>query len=307
MNKYAKSVVNAVLLAIVFALGARGDEGSALTTAFRDLAKDDQVEFVRAVNTSMANYKASSPQRRQQTIYVFNRDAVRSSSAKEKKAVIAEVFATAPKDALPRIVEGFAEELFSRKAAGFSEKDDSFFEFASATLMRVRTRLAQLPVEEFPGARSALAVICFLRASGGQPADLRDSFLFYVLTGSQEIARKEWIPAALGDDGKSPSLQAVLTAGIRGEEPGHVNLHAIASSQRMLQQKGEQLIEGAKDVSGIRGFEQSQGVGGANGGSDIGVTRVPRAAVQNKSSPWYSRRRGDAPAAEEEGYMGQGL
>ena len=196
------------VFAILAALAGMAEEKGSLGTAFQDLQKDDQVEFVRAVNESMRTYKASTPEKRLQTIYAVNRDAVRAAPAKEKKAVIAEVFATAPMDALPTITDRFATELFSRKAAGFSDKDDSFTEFAAATLMRVRTRMRFLATHELPAARMTFAVIMVLKASEGNPADLRESVLFYIPTGSHELARKVWIPAALGEDGNAPSSRS---------------------------------------------------------------------------------------------------
>lgn len=299
-------VAVATFASVMAASDAKGTFG----TAFQDLAKDDQVEFVRAVNQSMATYKASTPEKRLQTIYAVNRDAVKAASEKERKAVIAEVFATAPMDALPMITDRFASELFNRKAGGFSEKDDSFVEFASATLMRIRNRLfSGVPTEQYPGARSVFAVICFLKASEGKPEDLRQSFLFYVLSGSQELARKVWIPAALGEDGKAPSYQPILEAGYKGEEPAHANVHAMAPIELGNLQVGSELrVQNAKEVSSPKPLEVGGGAGaGAGGGQGQGVNRTPRAAVQDPDSPWYRRRRGDRPNDEPDSYMGQGL
>lgn len=305
--KYGCFLMGAVILSAC-TVSARNESGT-FTAAFQDLAKEDQVEFVRAVNKSMETYKASTPERRLLTIYAVNRDAVRSSSPREKKAVIAEVFATAPMDALPMISDRFATELFCRKAAGFSEKDDSFVEFMSATLMAVRTRVAQMPVDLFPGARSAFAVISFLKASEGKPADLRTSILFYILTGSQEISRKEWIPAALGDDGKVPSYQPILDAGYRGEEPPHVNGHPMSPVELGNLQVGSDLrVENAKDISSPQPlYSMREYEAGLQTGPGTGINRVPRPAVQDPDSPWYRRRRGDKPDEEDETYVGQGL
>jgi len=293
--------------ALLAALTAAAQEKGSLGTAFQDLAKDDQVEFVRAVNESMRTYKASTPEKRLQTIYAVNRDAVRAASAKERKAVIAEVFATAPMDALPTITDRFATELFTRKAAGFSEKDDSFVEFAAATLMRVRTRMRTLSAEEFPGARTTFAVIMVLKASEGKPADLRESVLFYIPTGSYGLARKEWIPAALGEDGNAPSYQPILAAGLKGEEPAHVNELAIAPVQELNRLVGSELRVGdAKDVKGPTPMFDGSGLGTGDG-MGAGLSRVPRAATSDPDSPWYRRRRGDDPQGPTDVYIGQGL
>ena len=305
MSAHVKCIAAAVLLATL-SLGAATEKGS-FGTAFQDLARDDQVEFVRAVNESMRNYKASTPEKRLLTIYAVNRDAVRAAPAAERKAVIAEVFATAPMDALPMITDRFAAELFTRKAAGFSEKDDSFTEFAAATLMRVRTRMRSLSVDELPGARTTFAVIMVLKASEGKPADLRESVLFYIPTGSYEIARKEWIPAALGEDGKPVSYQPILEAGYKGEEPAHVNELVMAPVQELNRLVGSELRVGdAKDVKGpTPAYDPHAPILDDRTGSGLG--RVPRAAVEDKDSPWFRRRRGDRPASPSEPYMGQGL
>ena len=294
-------------VALFSALVGMAEEKGSLGTAFQDLQKDDQVEFVRAVNDSMRNYKASTPEKRLQTIYAVNRDAVRAAPAKEKKAVIAEVFATAPMDALPTITDRFASELFSRKAAGFSDKDDSFTEFAAATLMRVRTRMRFLATRELPAARMTFAVIMVLKASEGNPADLRESVLFYIPTGSHELARKVWIPAALGEDGNSPSYQPILAAGEKGEEPAHVAELQIAPIQELNRLVGSELRVGdAKDVKGPTPAYNGNGLGtGENMGAGLG--RVPRAASSDPDSPWYRRRRGDDPEEPAPVYLGQGL
>lgn len=300
-----KSILTAVVLFAVVAGAAQKDRGR-FGTAFQDLAKEDQVEFVRAVNKSMEDYEASTPEKRLLTIYAVNRDAVRGAPDAERKAVIAEVFATAPFDALPMITDRFAEELFSRKAAGFGENDDSFLEFTSATLMRIRNRLSTVPYEKLPGTRSAFAVICFLKASGGKPEDLKTSLLFYVMTGTQEITRKEWIPAALGEDGKPPSYQPMLEAGYKGEEPPHQNLHPMSPVELGNLQVGSDLRVGnAKDISSPKPVETWHGV--PWGPQGAGMNRAPRTNVQDPDSPWFKRRRGDRPEDESECYLGQGL
>ena len=306
MKTFNRMVTSAVLLTTLVA-GAATEKG-AFGTAFQDLAKDDQVEFVRAVNESMRDYKASTPEKRLQTIYAVNRDAVRAAVPAERKAVIAEVFATAPMDALPMITDRFASEMFNRKAAGFSDKDDSFTEFAAAMLMRVRARMGLLDVSQFPGARTTFAVIMVLKASEGKPEDLRQSILFYVPTGSYEAATKVWIPAALGEDGKPASYQPILEAGYKGEEPAHANAHPVSPIGMSNLQVGSDLRVGdAKDVSSPSPRWDNSGITTDPDGTTAGLGRVPRAAVEDPDSPWYRRRRGDRPDRPSETYMGQGL
>lgn len=306
-------IVSLAALAPWTASAAR--EKGAFGTAFQDLAKEDQVEFVKAVNKSMAEYIHDDDakqdrqvyEKRLRTVYIVNRDAVRAAPEKERKAVIAEVFATAPMEALPGIADGFAQDLFNRKAAGLGADDDSFMEFLAATLMRVRNRLHSMPVDQYPGARSAFAVISFIKASEGKPEDLRDTSLFYVLTGSQNITRTVWIPAALGEDDKPPSYQPILDAGYKGEEPPHQNLHPMSPVELgNLKQGSELRVENAKDISSPKPVYDVHVIEDGTMGGGLG--RVPREAVSNPDSPWFRRRRGVTPPDEPPTpYMGQGL
>lgn len=296
-------------LCAVLAVGAAEQEKGVFGTAFLDLDKDDKVELVRTMNETLTKQKEGAGEaaraKRLQTIYALNRDAVRAAKNADKKSVIAEVFATAPIDALPVITDRFATELFTREAAGLDPKTDAFVEFAAATLLKVNARVRQLPTARLPGVRSAFAVIAFLKASEGQPEDLRESLLFYVLTGSTGLARTQWIPAAMGDDGKEPSYQAMLTAGLAGEEPAHAVALPLRSPERGNKLVGSDLrVKNARDVSGPEGEGPEQGLGGEFDGN---FGAVPRGSVDNKNSPWYRRHRGDKPSDEPGNYLGQTL
>lgn len=292
----------------VLSVGAAAQDKGMLNSAFLELDKDDKVNLVRSMNQTFTkdsdkDETAEQQAKRIKTVYALNRDAVRAAKDADKKLVIAEVFATAPMEALPTITDGFAKEVFTRAMMNLSEKDDSFVEFAAATLLRVNSRLRQLPTRRLPGARSVFAVISFLKASGGNPADLRDQLLFYVLTGSTTLARTQWIPAAMGDDGKPASYQQILEAGLKGEEPQHQNQHPMKSSELGNLLVGSDLrVKNARDVSGPKPIEDQQGLGGGEG-----VGTVPRGAVENPNSPWYRRRRGDDPDDEPGNYLGHSL
>lgn len=284
----------------VLSVGAAEQDKGLLNSAFLELDKDDKVNLVRSMNKTFTKEKdedetAEAKAKRIKTVYALNRDAVRAAKDADKKLVIAEVFATAPMEALPAITDGFAKEVFTRKMLNLDEKDDSFVEFASATLLRVNCRLRQISTARFPGARSAFAVISFLKASGGKPEDLRDQLMFYVLTGSEVLARTKWVPAAMGDDGKPPSYQPIFEAGFVGEEPPHQNLHPMKSPELGNLLVGSELrVKNARDVSGPKPIETERGV-------------IPRGAIENPDSPWYRRRRGDDPDDEPGNYLGHSL
>lgn len=287
---------------------AKALERGAFGTAFQDLAGDDQANFVATVNRSMTNRDEPLDDKSILTLYRVNRDAVKASSAADRKTVLAAVFATAPLQCLPYFADHLAADLFTRKAAGFRDDDDSFVEFASAALMRISLKLNTIPIEDRPGARSAFAVIMFLKASEGKPEDLREAFMMYVRSGSHAIARKTWFPAAFGDDNQPPSYQPILDAKEKGEEPPHHIPMPIATPQLTTWLRGEgDTKNNAADVSGPTPSDSMHGgILEGDGGQDAGLSRVPRPAVFGKDSPYHTRRRGDHPNGDDPGgYMGQ--
>lgn len=296
-----KSIVAGLLAAgAVFAppVRAKVPESGAFGTAFQDLAGDDQARFVSTVNLSMAKQDQELDEKSIITLYRVNRDAVKASPAIDRKKVLAAVFATAPRECMPYFTEHLAEDLFTRKAAGFNPDDDSFMEFASAALLRIYCKLTTLQTTDYPGMRSAFAVAMFIKAAEGKPEDLRETFMIYILPGSREITRKVWFPAIFGDDNQKPTFKPLLEARERGEEPDHRVPLPITSPQLTVYTKGDlNLRSNTADDSGPM---PSDDVAGA--GRDTGLTRVPRAAVSNKNSPYYTNGRGgDEPG----GYVGQ--
>lgn len=318
-------MVKIILFAFCAALsaGAAEQDKGVFGSAFLDLDRDDKVELVRTMNETLSKVKkdetAAQKAKRIQTVYSLNRDAVRAAKDADKKRVIAEVFATAPLEALPTISDRFAKELFSRKAAGLNEKDDSFVEFAAASLLRITGRLRQQMVARwYPGARSAFAVISFIKAAEGKPEDIREALTFYVLTGSEKLARTKWIPEAMGDDGKEPSYKSILEAGLEGEEPPHDNAFLMKPPEYGNLLVGSELrVKNARDVTGPRDRENERGVWGGGAGGDggaglSGLQTVPRGEVGNPDSPWYRRNRGDnhgggVPDDEPHNYLGHTL
>ena len=293
----------AIVCAVPLVGFAQGGAKTAQPGAFDDISGDDRVSFVATVNRSLSKSDEPLDGRRMQTLYRVNRDAVRGTTGADRKAVLAEVFATIPRECLPMVTDRFATELFSRKAGGF-KADDAFVEFASAALMQISLRCRT--ADDYPGTRSAFAVIMFLKASEGKPAGLREAFMVYIHSGTHKIAREEWIPAAMGDDGSSPTYAPMLAAGIKGEEPGHsITLPQGAPEELNRLVGSEMRVDHAWDVSGPkpRNMEASVRDDGYSIGS--GVWRVPRDRMHNKDSPWYRRRRGDPPAGRPSGCPGR--
>ena len=274
-------VIKAGLLAVCAVSLASAAPTTETKEKTAEVAGGDPVEFVATVNRSYAKSDEPLDDRRKETLYGVNRDAVRGAKGADQKVVLAEVFATVPKDCLPMITDRFAAEIFSRKASGLDKDDESFVDFASSALMKISGRLRT--ADDYPGTRSAFAVIMFLKASEGKPSSLREDLMVYVLSGSHKIAREEWIPAALGDDGKAPTYAPIMEAGIRGEEPNHRLVLSMGAPEELNRMVGSDMRVGkAWDVSGSVAGSFESGFPGDDGtgtGIGSGLWRIPHRPV----------------------------
>lgn len=301
----AKKTFLALSSSLMMAMASYAASSSgALNGAFSDMTGDEQVEFVATVNKSFAASERGLDEKRVKTLSKVNRDAVMGAPDEDRKRVLAEVFATAPMEALPTIVDDLAQDVFHRDNNSLYKTDEEFTEFASAALMRTAMRLKSLNVDsESPGARSVLAVTMFLKAAGEKLAkDLREPFIVYVLSGTHVAARDEYLPAAMGDKEGEPATMAPITnAGYRAEEPNNKPTVALGTPEIGLWTRSElSVTKNSADNSGPRTvFDDPTVFGALDGGglSDLGVNRTPRS---NDIPPNRRRRR-----HEKKGYDGQ--
>lgn len=243
---------------------------------FASYAGEDQAEFVADVNRSFAKDEEKLTPRRIKTLVKVNREAILSAPEEDRKKVLAEVFATLPISCFPELVEDFSAGIFKFTKGEKFKTNEDFTEFASASLMRIRQRLSR-PDDDRAGARSVFATVMFLKAAGaGLAADLREPFMMFVLTGTHEIARKELIPDAMGDDKeKAPTLASITNVGYRAEAP----VHPIAFQQGGMMEYLNLLV--GSDLRVKNAFDVSSPDLGdrwpaSHPGMGAGVHRVPR-------------------------------
>ena len=208
MNAMKKIIPAVALFCAPFVLAA----APAVDDAFKGISVKDQIELVRALNSSMDAFKAAEDVRAA-TAYRLNRDAVRAVSTKDRRRVLAEVFATIPDYALPKLADGLAKEVFNRKSAGFSPNDDSFQNFALSAMLSICQRCrADGALALSNQRRIAFAAIMFLKASEGDPEDFLDQLLVFIPDTIRDIARDEWIPAAMGEENRKPTYEPMMVA-----------------------------------------------------------------------------------------------
>ena len=197
----------------------------------RRLSADDQRQFLGDVNKAIGDMPASLEEK---TAKFLNINHVAMTSAKKGNAtaILAEVFATVSPEALTVINEQFAIDLMNRAAnPNVTYTDEQYTKLAVAAMQKINERTE----ETGNGApRSVFAILMFIRASNGTPADLADKLIDTLKhDDAKELARDEWVPAALGKDGKTLGYESLLAAADAGRRPDFAYVLVIAGPQHL--------------------------------------------------------------------------
>ncbi len=319
MNKVFKT--GAVLFSVLVAscaqalsladASAKIDEAVADPAVMTDLVKglsaSDQVAFLSRVNAAI-DALPGSPAEKAANYLNANGAALKGSAKGNLSALLAETFATVPPESLTLINEQFAEKLFNRSANPSKPVSDAeMLSIATNTLAKIQARTAG---GDNAAVRDTFAVLMFLRASGGSPANLRDSLLAqYADAASRELAKNDWIPAAMGE-GQTKTYEPMLGASDAGDQPDAAMVMQLAGAQSSLALlaglnagEGASSAPSAAFVSGLRAVPDMMG--------DSGLDRVPRTSDRSKKW-WGGYTRGEKPSegssegpSEPDGYAYQ--
>ena len=147
--------------------------------------------------------------------------------------LVAEVFATVPPESLTVISERFAIDLFNRDAGGAGKyTDQQFTQIATETMKAVNERTAET---DNGSARSAFAIIMFVRASNTSIPDLANALIDTLPhDDAKEMAKSEWIPSALGQDGRTQGYEPLLASADAGRRPDPEQVLVIAGPQHLV-------------------------------------------------------------------------
>lgn len=202
-----------------------------MTDTMKKLSAEDQKTFLAEVNEAISKMPGSN-EALTATYLNVNRAALKGAQPGNLTTLVAEVFATVPPESLTVINERFAADLFNRAAdPTVKYTDEQFSQIAKSLVEKVAERNAQV---ENGAARSAFAVLMMVRASNGSPENLTDSLVEALPADSRNVARNEWIPAAMGEkDAKTyePILGAAEATG------------AMPSAEMVINIAGPQLLE----------------------------------------------------------------
>ena len=200
-----------------------------MKTVMSELSAEEQKQFVADVNKAIGDMPASMDEKAAKYLNV-NHAALTSAKKGNLTALIAEVFATVPPEALTLLNERFATDLLSRSAnPNITYTDEQFTKICLEVMEKVNERTEET---DNGSTRSAFAILMLVRASNGTPADLADKLIDTLKhDDAKELARAEWIPAALGKDGREQGYEPILASADAGRRPDFAQVLVIAGPQ----------------------------------------------------------------------------
>lgn len=199
----------------------------------KELSEDDQVEFLALVNGAIAEMNGS-PAELAALYLAANEAALKAHGAGNLQALLATTFATVPPTALTVLNEQLAKDLFNRNADPTRPiSDEDFSRLAKEAMETVATRTSD--TDEGP-VRTTFAILMFVRASEGTPADLRQTLAETIADpAARATALNEWMPAALGEHGQEPTYDPMLgNVDVDLVIPTVENVLTIADSQDIV-------------------------------------------------------------------------
>ena len=166
-------------------------------STIKDLSAADQRTFLADVNAAISKLPAPIEERGEKFLDA-NTAAMKSAQKGNLGDLLAETFATVPPEILTEVNERFATSLFNRAAdPSVTFTDEQYVDTAKKIMSKVHARNASA---DNSAVRDTFAILMFVRASNGTPADLKDTLVQMLDEDAQDIAKNEWIPAALGID-----------------------------------------------------------------------------------------------------------
>ena len=195
-------------------IGDAVESSSTMTKLVKQLSAADQKTFLSDVNSAITKMPGS-PEDKAAKYLNANAAAMRGAAKGNLATLLAETYATVPPEALTVINERFAADLFNRSADPSKPySDEEFVAKAKQAMSVIEKRTVGV---ESTAVRDTFAILMFLRASNGTPADLRDTLIVGLPDeASRTVAKKGWIPAAMGE-GQEKTYEPMLGSVDAGE------------------------------------------------------------------------------------------
>lgn len=207
-----------------------GKKGVSMKEIMVRLSPDDQKKFLAEVNKAISELPASVEEKTAKYLNL-NNEAVRAGKETGTVAdLLAETFATVAPESLTVLNERFAIDLLNRATdPNVTYTDEQFTKIATGLMNIINERVEET---DNGSARSAFAMLMLIRASNGSPADLSDKLIDTLKhDDAKELARTEWIPAALGQDGHEMGYEPLLASADAGRRPDFAYVLVVAGPQ----------------------------------------------------------------------------
>lgn len=222
------------------------DGSESIASLIKQLSAEDQLTFLGDVNKAVSKMPASVEEKTAKHLNLNHAALKAVKGSGNVAALLAEVFATVPPEALTVINERFASDLFNRATdPKVTYTDAQFTDIALKIMETVNKRTAET---DNASTRSAFAILMLLRASNGTPADLEDKLIATLPNAdARELAKSEWIPSALGKDGRELGYEPILASADAGRRPDFDFVLVIAGPQlldALLQDIGGKNVDG---------------------------------------------------------------
>ena len=291
---------------------ARGKIGEAVNDAeimaeiLRELAPSNQVAFLSDVNGAIASMPGSGEEKAAKFLEA-NETALRNSAKGNLQALLAETFATVPPEALTVLNERLASDMFNRGADPSNPMSDAdFTRLAQDTMAVIQDRASQT---DDAAVRDTFAVLMFVRASNGSPADLAQTLAAGLPdASSRDLATSEWIPSALGQ-GVPKSYDPLLGASDAGQAPNPVTVAQLSTQQGMealLADLGSGKTDTTDALFGIGNLGLPD-PGSYTSTFDAGTLRFSRPLSTDPETPYYNGGGRGHRGGEPGGYAYQWL
>ena len=198
------------------------------------LTAEDQKNFLADVNKAIGDMPASIEEKTAKFLNI-NHAALVSAQKGNTTALLAEVFATVSPEALTVISERFASDLVNRAAnPNVTYTDEQFAKLATETMKAINERTEET---DNGSTRSTFAILMFMHGSNesGEALDKLQDQLVDTLKhdDAKELAKEEWIPSALGKDGRTTGYEPILASADAGRRPDSEQVLVIAGPQYM--------------------------------------------------------------------------
>lgn len=247
---------------------------SAMASTMKALSADDQVAFLKEVNSAIAKRQVSKEEK---TAMFLQANAAALKAAKDGNGnmtnLLAEVYASASVVSLTVINEKFAEQLFNRAADPNTTYTDE--QYTKGAVSAFREIVARCNTADDSSVRDAFALLMLVRASNGTPDTLLDTLLKEFPEGDRKAAQEEWLPAALGTDGREKSYEPLLSAADAESEPDFGIVLKIYGPQLLATLLGD-VVEGTKQLPPHIGNHVFQSpIDASDGSRDMSDSPVP--------------------------------